>query len=103
MPNEGRPRCTETKPETELWLLEEELPAPPLTLDFPSLSEPARSTKLILEVMYFASDKVREWAYETPKKRLNCHREKVLTEQAPWESTAPLGSSKSLHLPPRRL
>lgn len=26
------------------WLVEEELPAPPLTLDFPSLSEPARST-----------------------------------------------------------
>lgn len=39
-------------------------PQPSLTPVFPSLSEPARSTKLILEVIYFSSDKVREWAYK---------------------------------------
>lgn len=37
---------------------------PCLTPDLPSLSEPARSTRLILEVMYFSFDKVREWAYK---------------------------------------
>lgn len=39
----------------------------PLTPDLPSRSEPARSTRLILEVMYFSSDKVRERACETSK------------------------------------
>lgn len=67
MPSEGQSTHTDTKLETGPWLAEDELPAPPLTLDFPSLSEPARSTRLILEVMYFSSDKVRERACETPK------------------------------------
>lgn len=67
MPSEGQSTHTDKMLETGPWLVEEELPAPPLTLDFPSLSEPARSTKLILEVTYFSSDKVRERACETPK------------------------------------
>lgn len=66
----GGPCAQATKPETGPWLVEREPLLPPLTPDFPSLSEPARSTKLILEVMYFSSDKVREWAYETSKQRL---------------------------------
>lgn len=77
-------------------LLSSNLQPPSLTPDFPSLSEPARSTKLILEVMYFSSDKVREWAYKTSKQKLDCHREKFLTEQAPWELTAPPGLIKEL-------
>lgn len=82
MRSEGWP--TDTRPETGPWFL---LPA--LTPDFPSLSEPARSTKLILEVMYFSSDKVREWAYETSKQRSDCQREELLIEQAPGESAVP--------------
>lgn len=57
-----------------------------------------RSTKLILEVMYFSSDKVREWAYETSKQRLHCHREKFLTEQALGEPAAPSMLFKELKL-----
>lgn len=55
----------------------------PLTPDFPSLSEPARSTRLILEVTYFSSDKVREWAYKTSKQMLD------ITGRSFWQSRCP--------------
>lgn len=83
MPNEGWPTSTALCQKQGHGSWRRKLLLPPLTPDFPSLSEPARSTKLILEVMYFSSDKVREWAYETSKQRLEGHGEKLPTEQAP--------------------
>lgn len=70
-------------------------PQPSLTPVFPSLSEPARSTKLILEVIYFSSDKVRECAYRNIQTEFRMQQEEVLAGQRPVTSSRSHQSQES--------